>query len=55
MAIENPLRPVENRDETQTKKLYISPSLEVLGSLSDITRNVGSGPVDFPMGSHIAG
>jgi hypothetical protein len=55
MTNENPSHSTAKMNETQAKKPYIAPNLEVLGSLSDITKNVGSGPVDFPMGSHLAG
>lgn len=41
--------------QEQTRKPYRTPKLVVHGTLQEITRNVGSGFVDFPNGSSIAG
>ncbi len=39
----------------EPRKQYHTPHLTVYGSLKELTKNVGNGAVDFPMGSHIAG
>ncbi|MEP7219879.1 MAG: lasso RiPP family leader peptide-containing protein [Bacteroidota bacterium] len=55
MNIENQPYSEDSVYRAQARKPYRTPKLTIHGSLKEITKNIGSGAVDFPMGSHLAG